>query len=81
MTLQTKLRYVDNHFDWLRQEVHCRTIHICPVSIKRMIADILRKTLTSVNHKAFFDMIGPQDQEKCLASMKLEENQKDIFLL
>lgn len=46
-----------------------------------MITDGLKKVLTLANHKTFIEMIGLKDQGKCLASIKLEENQQDILLL
>ncbi len=46
-----------------------------------MIADGLTKALTSANDKAIIEMIGLRDQGKCLTSIKLEDDQKDIFLL
>ena len=49
--------------------------------MKEMIADGLTKALTSTNHKAFVEMIGLEDQRERLASIKLEENQRDVLLL
>ena len=46
-----------------------------------MIANDLTKALTTANHKAFIEMIGLKEQEKRLASIKLEEDKKDVFLL
>ena len=46
-----------------------------------MIADGLTKALTLANHKVFIKMIGLEDQIKCLASIKLKEDQRDVFLL
>ena len=79
--LQTKLRRVNIHFHWLRQEVQSQTIHIWWVPKKRMIADGLTKALTLANHKAFIEMIDLEDQGKRLASIKLEKDQQDVLLL
>ena len=81
MKLQTKLRHVDIHSHWLRQEVQRQTIHTRWVPTKRMIADGLTKALTPANHKAFIKMIGLEDQGERLASIKLEEDQRDVLLL
>ena len=48
MKLQTKLRHVNIHSHWLRQKVQRGLIHIRWVPIKEMIADGLKKTLSSV---------------------------------
>ena len=45
-----------------------------------MIADGLTKVLTSTNYKAFIEMIGLEDQRKHLASIRLEKDQRDVFL-
>ena len=55
--------------------------HIRWVPTKEMIADGLTKALTTANHKAFIEMIGLEDQGKRLASIKLEEDQRDVLLL
>ena len=81
MKLQAKLRYVDIHSHLLKQKVQRQIIHIWWVPTKRMIANGLTKALTSANHKVFSEMIGLKDQGKCLASIKLEENQRDVLLL
>lgn len=46
-----------------------------------MIENGLIKALTPVNHIASIKMIGLEDQRKCLASIKLKENKRDILLL
>ena len=56
-------------------------MHICWVPTKEMIADGLIKALITVSHKAFIEMIGLEDQKKRLASIKFEENQRDVLLL
>ncbi len=47
MKLQTKLRHVDIHSHWLRQEVQHGSIHILLVPINKMVADGLTKALSS----------------------------------
>lgn len=53
MKLQTKLRHVDIHSHWLRQEVQRHSIDIQWVPTKETIADGLTKALTTVKHEAF----------------------------
>lgn len=74
--LQTKLRHVDIHSHWLRQEVQRRTIHIHWVPTKDMIADGLTKALTTVKHEIFVEITSLEDQGKLLASIKMEEDKK-----
>lgn len=81
MKLQIRLRHVDIHSHWLRQVVQRQTIHTRWVPTKRMIADGLTKALTSANHKVFIKMIGLEDQRECLASIKFDEDQRDVLLL
>ena len=81
MKLQTKLRHVNIHSYWLRQEVQRQIIHTRWVLTKRMIADGLTKALMLANHKAFIKMIVLEDQRERLASIKLEEDQRDVLLL
>lgn len=79
--LQTKLRHVNIHFHWLRQEVQRRTIHTCRIPTKEMIADGLTKVLMSGNYKVFVEMSSLKDQRERLASIKLEEDQRNVLLL
>ena len=75
MKLQTKLRHVDIHSHWLRQEVQRGSIHICWVPTKEMIADGLTKALSSAQkHNSFVRMTGIEDQKDLLASIKREED-------
>lgn len=46
-----------------------------------MIVDDLTKVLMPANHKVFIEMISLEDQEKRLTSIKLEKDQRNIFLL
>lgn len=46
-----------------------------------MIADGLIKALTLVNNKVFVEIIDLEDQRERPTSIKLEKNQRDIFLL
>lgn len=75
MKLQIKLRHVNIHSYWLRQEVQSQIIHIWWVLTKQIIANGLTKALRLVNYKAFIEMISLKDQEKRLASIKFKKDQ------
>lgn len=51
--LQTKLRHVDIHNHWLRQEAREGKIQVEYIPTKNIIADGLTKALMADNHKAF----------------------------
>lgn len=77
--LQTKLRHVDIHNHWLRQEIQANRIKVSYTSTDNMIADGLTKTLSTQNHQRFVEQIGLVDitrerQEQSL----LEDNTDDI---
>ena len=72
MKLQTKLRHVDIHLHWLRQEVRRGSIHIRWVPTNRMIADGLTKALTASKHEVFVKMTGMEDQSELLTSVQKE---------
>ena len=75
MKLQTKLRHVDIHSHWLRQEVQRKTIHIRWVPTKEMVADGLTKALPSAQkHDSFVRMTGIEDQKDLLVSIEREED-------
>lgn len=56
-TLQTKLRHVDIHNHWLRQEAQEGRLRVTHVPTKRMIADGLTKALTVAQHQEFLTML------------------------
>ncbi|KAL2125978.1 hypothetical protein VTI74DRAFT_2034 [Chaetomium olivicolor] len=57
-TLQTKLRHVDIHNHWLRQEAARGRINVEYVPSKQMVADGLTKPLTADNHHKFIAMLN-----------------------
>lgn len=59
----TKLRYVDIHGHWLRQEVKEGRIRIRWVPTGQMVADGLTKVLPRQKHEAFVKMLGLVDVE------------------
>lgn len=77
--LQTKLRFVNNHSHWLRQEVQHQSIKIRWVQTKDMMANGFTKDLSVIKHEHFVRMIRIEDESKVLASIKLEDDLKDAF--
>lgn len=59
----TKLRHVDIHKHWLRQEVRKGTIDIRWTPTAAILADGLTKTLSSQRHKEFIRLIGMQNSK------------------
>jgi hypothetical protein len=57
-TLNTRLRHVDIHNMWLRQEAQCNRIKVIHVPSQKMIADGLTKALSADNHGKFVEMIN-----------------------
>ena len=72
--LTTKLRHVDIHRHWLRQEVRNRRIFLDWVPTKQMPADGLTKSLGPQRHDKFCSMIGLVDEmERLNRELRLEE--------
>jgi hypothetical protein len=59
--LVTKLKHVDVHRHWLRQEVQNRNILLEWIPTSQMPADGLTKPLTQQNHSKFIRMLNLQD--------------------
>jgi len=59
--LSTKLRHVDIHQHWLRQEVQANRIAISWISTSNMPADGLTKPLSRQKHERFVQMLGLVD--------------------
>lgn len=59
--LRTKLRHVDIHHHWLRQEVQAGRILIKWTETKEMAADGLTKLLPRQRHAEFIQMMGMED--------------------
>jgi hypothetical protein len=77
MKLQTKLRHVDIHSHWLRQEVQRGAITITWQETQKMMADGLTKALSRAVFQRFTEMIGLEDQEKRLRLIRCEEDLKE----
>ena len=61
--LQTKLRHIDIHNHWLRQEVERKRISVKWTPSAQTIADGFTKTLTPQRHQEFRKLLGLQDLE------------------
>jgi hypothetical protein len=59
--ISTKLRHVDIHQFWLRQEVQAGAYNVQWVPTGEMPADGLTKPLSRQTHEAFVDMLGMRD--------------------
>jgi hypothetical protein len=75
--LQTKLRHVDIHNHWLRQEHREGRINIRWQDTAHMIADGLTKALGRQKHQRFLAQIGLQDIRTRLDQLRRMEDLKD----
>ena len=81
--LQTRLRHVDIHNHWLRQEVLNGTIKVVYTPSNELMADGLTKPLQSTKFKAFIDQIGLVDiteqlEQRGLLDMTTEDLEDEI---
>jgi hypothetical protein len=56
--MQTKLRHVDIHNHWARQETENGSMKVSWISTKDMVADLLTKALPSDKHARFMRQLG-----------------------
>src|SRR5438045_4380837 len=77
LKLQTKLRHVDIHSHWLRQEVQRGTIAITWQESKKMVVDGLTKALGKALFQRFMEMVGLEDQERRLCLIRREDELKE----
>ena len=68
--LQTKLRHVDIHNHWLRQEVQNRKISVEYTESAQMIADGLTKALQNNDFKRFVEHMNLRDVHHLLAKKR-----------
>ena len=68
--LQTKLRHVDTHQMWLRQEVEQGKLIVAWVATAAMPADGLTKILSRQKHETFMQQLGLKDVRSLLAMDK-----------
>ena len=71
--LQTKLRHVDIHNHWLRQEVSANRIAVEYTPSKEMIADGLTKSLQASAFDDFVEQLGLVDISDRLEARVLDE--------
>ena len=71
--LNTKLKHVDIHNHWLRQEYQARHINVQYVESKSMIADGLTKALSLDNHRRFLDQMNLIDIRDRLLDRRNQE--------
>ena len=62
--LQTKLRHVNIHSYWLREEVQRQLIKIRQVPTKEMMADGLTKALSIIKYEHFVGITGTEDKKR-----------------
>jgi hypothetical protein len=74
--LQTKLRHVDIHNHWLRQEVQNGSIKVVYTESAKMIADGLTKALTNNTFQAFVKQMNLRNVDTLLAERRLEETRE-----
>src|SRR6266436_2742762 len=75
--LQTKLRHVDIHSHWLRQEVQRGAITLTWQESKKLMADGLTKALSRGPFDRFIGMIGLEEQEEKLKWIRREEDLRE----
>jgi hypothetical protein len=68
--LQTKLRHVDIHSHWLRQEVQKGTIQLTWQETKKMMADGLTKALNKAVFHRFIELLGLEDIKERLVLIR-----------
>jgi hypothetical protein len=80
--LQTKLRHVDIHNHWLRQEVSRGKIMVAYISTENMLADGLTKSLPANKWENFLNQLGLVERNQpVLKNVRLEEVQAQIETL
>jgi hypothetical protein len=64
--LKTKLRHVDIHNHWLRQEIQLKNLHVTWKATDLMPADGLTKALSIQKHQEFVEMLGMRDVQNLI---------------
>ena len=78
--LQTKLRHVDIHNHWLRQEVFLKRINVVHTKSKDMIADGLTKVLPKEDFGRFRDQMGLVEIGERIKEQEKEQETDYSFL-
>jgi hypothetical protein len=77
--LQTKLRHVDIHHHWLRQEVTRKMIKVEYIPSDKMIADGFTKSLPANKWASFLDQLGLVERKEApLKEVELEKLQEQL---
>jgi hypothetical protein len=78
--LQTKLRHVDIHNHWLRQEVSRKTIRVVYVPSAEMLADGFTKVLPANRWASYLEQLGLVERkgDGATTEFQLEEMQRQI---
>jgi len=74
--LKTKLRHVDIHNHWLRQEVQAGAIRVEYTESAQMIADGLTKALTNNSFERFVEQMNLKDVSNLLTEKRLNDLKK-----
>ena len=75
--LHTKLKHVDIHRHWLRQEVQQQRIYLEWVPTREMAADGLTKILTRPKHSRFLDQLGMISLDARMKTLEVQGEPKD----
>ena len=76
--LRTKLRHVDTHQMWLRQEVQQQRMHVAWCPTVDMPADGLTKTLVRQKHRRFVKQLGLESVERYITERSKGSNTPDL---
>ena len=76
--LRTKLRHVDTHQMWLRQEVQQQRMHVAWCPTADMPADGLTKTLVRQKHSRFVEQLGLESVERYITERSKGSNTPDL---
>src|SRR5436190_24350529 len=76
--LQTKLRHVDIHNHWLRQEVKDQRITVEYVSTKKMIANGLTKALPRAEFNEFLLQVSLTNIADRITEREAKDSQKEL---
>lgn len=78
--LNTKMRHVDTHQMWLRQEAEAGRLQVSWMATNQMPADGLTKSLTRQKHSTFIEQLGLVDISNLLQGhLGAEENAYSLY--
>ena len=80
MKLQTRLRHVDIHNHWLRQEYQAGRVSIRWLPTAKMPADGLTKALSRQKHEGFISLIGLVDISERLDMIRKMDSLKNRLM-